>query len=62
MSQQVWAHLSATGESWAASDLARILEMPRPTVYGQLRRLEAAGKVQRREGKYGGKTLWKVRS
>jgi predicted ArsR family transcriptional regulator len=60
MPQQVFAHLTASGEAWAARDLARILQMPLSTVRAQLRRLEATGRVRRLEGRYAGKTLWQV--
>ena len=60
MGQQVWAHLSQTGESWTSTDLVRILEMPPSTVRGQLRRLLASGQVTRRD--YFGRFLYRKTS
>ena len=59
MGQQVWAFYATNDESWAARDLARKLDMPLPTVRGQLRRLEAAGRIRRLEGRYSGKVLYR---
>jgi DNA-binding IclR family transcriptional regulator len=57
MPQQVWAFLNANGESWAAADLARRLDMPESTVRGQLRGLLVRGKVTVRP--YAGRMLYK---
>jgi DNA-binding IclR family transcriptional regulator len=59
MPQQVWVFLNRSGESWAAADIARVLDMPLATVRGQLRRLVAAGKVTRSDGRYAGKVLYR---
>jgi Mn-dependent DtxR family transcriptional regulator len=58
MPQQVWAFLTVNGESWAAPDLARRLNMPVSTVRGQLQRLSRDGRVTAR--RYAGRVLYRA--